>query len=176
MWEKYLLCFLPPPYEAIEIHHAEQNNGDDRRKGLTKEESKSRDTQSSEQKRDETRYFAAKGQIGEDSAWGSNYEMHMQKALVPPKRVHWAKTCPMKEGGEVNETHERFLPVDPDSPVPLSAKQKRGMAVESWKQWQAQCISLCMNSCSIFCRNFFATQISREQHNQISTPPFMNRC
>lgn len=82
MWEKYLLCFLPPPYEAIEIHHAEQNKGDDRRKGLTKEESKSRDTQSSEQKRDETRYFAAKGQIGEDSAWGSNYEMHMQKALV----------------------------------------------------------------------------------------------
>lgn len=60
MWKKYLLCFLPPPYEAIEIHHAEQNNGDDRRKGLTKEESKSRDTQSSEQKRDETRYFAAK--------------------------------------------------------------------------------------------------------------------
>lgn len=176
MWEKYLLYFLPPPYEAIGIHHAEQNNGDDRRKGLTKEESKSRDTQSSEHKRDETRYFAAKGQIGEDSAWGSNYEMHMQKALVLPKRIHWAKTCPMKEGGEVNEMHERFLPVDPDSPVPLSAKQKRGMAVESWKQWQAQCINLCMNSCSIFCRNFFATQISREQHNQISTPPFMNRC
>lgn len=102
--------------------------------------------------------------------------MHVQKALVPPKRIHWAKTCLMKEGGEVNEKHERFLPLDPHSAVLLSAKQKRGVAVESWKQWQEQCISLCMNICSIFWRNFFATQISREQHNQISTPPFMNRC
>lgn len=71
--------------------------------------------------------------------------------------------CPMKEGGEFNETCERFLSLDPDSPVPLSAEQKRGVVLES-------CGSNGKHSAPIFAwtlvaysgRIFFATQISRD--------------
>lgn len=72
MWEKLLLCFFRPPCEATEIHHIEQNNKDYKRKGLAKEERKSRDTQSSEEKRGDTNHFAAERWIGEGCTFGSN--------------------------------------------------------------------------------------------------------
>lgn len=59
MWEKQLLRFLPHPVKQekfiMQIKTIEMTE----EKDLTKEESKSRYTQSSDQKRDETRNFAA---------------------------------------------------------------------------------------------------------------------
>lgn len=53
--------FFPPPCEATEIHHVEQKNRDDRRKDLQKKKAKAETCKPLTKKRDETRYFAAKG-------------------------------------------------------------------------------------------------------------------
>lgn len=64
-------CVFSPPCEATEIHVQNRTTEMTEEKDLQKKKAKA-DTQSSEQKRDETRYFTAKGQIGEDCTWGSN--------------------------------------------------------------------------------------------------------
>lgn len=103
--------FFPSPCGATEIHHIEQNSRDYKRKGLTKEESKSRDTQSSEEKKGET-ILQLKGGLERAALGVQTKRCTLKKPLCHPRGS--STNCPMKEGGEANETCERFLSLDPD--------------------------------------------------------------
>lgn len=81
--------------------------------------------------------------------------MHTQKTLVPPKRVQ--HKLPMKEGGEVNETCERFLSPDPDL-----LSRKEGWFWAPVEAMASTVHPFCMSTSGIFWKNFFATQISRK--------------
>lgn len=157
MWEKQLLCCFPHPVKQQKF--IVQNKTTEKTEGLTREESKSRDTQSSEQKRDEISYFAAKGRL-ERIVLGVQTKRCTCKKLQCHQRG--SHKLPNEGRREVNATCERFLCLDAGSPVPLSAGYNRGVVVDSWKQWQAQCINFCMSTSHIFCKNFLATQIRRD--------------
>ena len=181
MWEKQLLCFLPPPYEAIEIRHAEQKNREDRRfrKDLQKKKAKAETSKALSRGGKKPYVFVAKWQIGGDCTWRFKLRGAHKNHLVPPKRIQhklpkYARG--RKEGKSVKHVEGFFLQIQTLLCLYLLSRKERRLPspVKAMASILHQYLHEHLQHApeELICN----PDQHREQHHQISMPPFMNRC